>query len=116
MNKNTPNPSKEVYICMFCGCVGHLDEFCFWRKRMEKRHVDYARNSYHDVFTDFCLSFLLMLHLIFLMDLIITHMILVHERVVLCLDALVSTHALIVVSIPHVGMAFPLEVSILTLS
>jgi hypothetical protein len=43
-------------------------------------------------------------HLIFLMDLTITHMVLVHERVVLCLDALVSTHTLIVVFIPHVDM------------
>jgi hypothetical protein len=64
----------------------------------------------------FCLTFLLMLHLIFLMDLTITHMVLVHERVVLCLDALVSTHTLIVVFVPHVGMVFSLEVSILTLS
>jgi hypothetical protein len=29
VKKNTPNPTDEVYICMFCGCVGHLDEFCF---------------------------------------------------------------------------------------
>jgi hypothetical protein len=64
----------------------------------------------------FRLTFLLVLHLIFLMDLTISHMVLVHERVVLCLDALVSTHALIVVFIPHVGMIFPLEVFILTLS
>jgi hypothetical protein len=35
---------------MFYGCVGHLDEFQFWCKRIEKRHVDYARNSYHDEF------------------------------------------------------------------
>jgi hypothetical protein len=64
----------------------------------------------------FCLIFLLVLYLIFLMDLTIAHMTLVHETVVLCLDALVSTHVLIVVFIPHVGMVFPLEVSILTLS
>jgi hypothetical protein len=43
VKKNTPNPSQKVYICMFCGHAGHLDEFCFWRKRMEKRSVDYAR-------------------------------------------------------------------------
>jgi hypothetical protein len=64
----------------------------------------------------FCLIFLLVLYLIFLMDLTIAHMTLVHETVVLCLDTLVSTHVLIVVFIPHVGMVFPLEVSILTLS
>jgi hypothetical protein len=64
----------------------------------------------------FRLTFLLVLHLIFLVDLTIAHMVLVHERVVLCLDALVSTHALIMVFVPHVGMVFLLEVSILTFS
>jgi hypothetical protein len=29
VKKNTPNPSEEVYFCMFCGRVGHLDEFYF---------------------------------------------------------------------------------------
>jgi hypothetical protein len=38
---------------MFCGRAGHLDEFCFRRKRIEKRCFDYARNSYHDEFLDF---------------------------------------------------------------
>jgi hypothetical protein len=33
--------------------AGHLDEFCFRHKKIEKMHVDYARNSYHDEFTDF---------------------------------------------------------------
>jgi hypothetical protein len=64
----------------------------------------------------FRLTFLLVLRLVFLMNLTIAHMILVHEIVVLCLDALVSTHALIVVFIPRVGMVFLLEVSILSLS
>jgi hypothetical protein len=53
VKKNTLNPSDGVYICMFCSRVGHLDEFCFRRKRMEKRHADYDRNSYHDEFIDF---------------------------------------------------------------
>jgi hypothetical protein len=62
------------------------------------------------------LAHLLMLCLVFLMDLTIAHIVLVHERVTLCLDALVLTHVLIVVLIPNVGMVLPLEVSILTLS
>jgi hypothetical protein len=45
----------------------------------------------------FCLTFLLVLCLIFFMDLTIDHMVLVHNRVALCLDALVLTHVLIVV-------------------
>jgi hypothetical protein len=104
---------------MFCGHAGHLDEFCFCRKRIEKRHFDYTRNSYRDEFSDFhlvlnlvlCLALLLVLCLISLMDLIITHMILVHERTVLCLDALVTTHVLILVIVSHVGPVFLLEVS-----
>jgi hypothetical protein len=27
--KETPKPREESFICMFCGHVGHLDEFCF---------------------------------------------------------------------------------------
>jgi hypothetical protein len=38
---------------MFCGRPSHLDEFCFHHKRIEKRHFDYARNSYRDEFIDF---------------------------------------------------------------
>jgi hypothetical protein len=34
---------------------------------------------------------------------------LVHERTVLSLDALVTTHVLIVVTISRVGLIFPLE-------
>jgi hypothetical protein len=30
-----------------------LDEFCFRHKRIEKIHLDYARNSYRDGFIDF---------------------------------------------------------------
>jgi hypothetical protein len=54
VKKNIPKPGEEVYICMFCGRAGHLDEICFRRKRMDKWHVDYARNSYHDE----CINFL----------------------------------------------------------
>jgi hypothetical protein len=55
--KQTTNSSMSnldgVYICMFYDRAGHLNEFCFWRKRIEKRHFDYARNSYRDEFIDF---------------------------------------------------------------
>jgi hypothetical protein len=51
--KETPKPREEVFICMFCGRAGHLDEFCFWRKRIERRHIEYARDSYRDEFIDF---------------------------------------------------------------
>jgi hypothetical protein len=55
-----------------------------------------------------CLA-LLLLCLVSLMDLTIAHMVLVHERTILCLDALVTAHVLIVVIVPHVGMIFLLE-------
>jgi hypothetical protein len=63
-----------------------------------------------------CLTLLLMLCLSFLMDLTIDHMILVHERAILCLDALDTAHVLIVVIIFHVGLVSLLELLTLTLS
>jgi hypothetical protein len=51
--KETPKSRDEAFVCMFCGRAGHLDEFCFWRKRIERRHDEYARDSYRDEFIDF---------------------------------------------------------------
>jgi hypothetical protein len=53
VKKETPKPREEAFVCSFCGRAGHLDEFCFHRKRTEKRCFDYSRNSYHDEFSDF---------------------------------------------------------------
>jgi hypothetical protein len=53
VKKETTKPREEAFICMFYGCAGHLDEFCFCRKRIEKRHFEYVRNSYRDKFFDF---------------------------------------------------------------
>jgi hypothetical protein len=53
VRKETPKPRDEGFVCMFCGRAGHLDEICFCRKRIEKRHFDYDRNSNHDEFFDF---------------------------------------------------------------
>jgi hypothetical protein len=62
-----------------------------------------------------CLAHLLVLCLISLMDLTIAHIVLVHERTTLCLDALVMTYVLIVVIVSHVGMVFLLESLTVTL-
>jgi hypothetical protein len=43
--RKNPKPGEEVFVCMFCGRASHLDGFCFRRKRIEKRHFDYTRNS-----------------------------------------------------------------------
>jgi hypothetical protein len=52
VKKETPKLREEDFVCMFCGCAGHLDECCFWHKRIEKRRFEYATNSYHDEFFD----------------------------------------------------------------
>jgi hypothetical protein len=65
----------------------------------------------------FRLAFTLVLHLapfhVFclssLIDLTIAHMVLIHERTALSLDALVMAHVLIVEIVSHVGLVFPLE-------
>jgi hypothetical protein len=44
-----------------------------------------------------------------LMDLTIAHMVLVHERTTLSLDALVTAHVLVVVIVSHIGLVFLLE-------
>jgi hypothetical protein len=51
--KESSRLREEAFICMFCGRAGHLDVFCFWHKRIERRRVEYARNSYRDEFMDF---------------------------------------------------------------
>jgi hypothetical protein len=56
-----------------------------------------------------CLTCLLMLCFSSLMDLTITHIILVHERTTLRLDTLVTAHVLIMVIISRVGPVFLLE-------
>jgi hypothetical protein len=63
-----------------------------------------------------CLALFLVLCLSSLMDLTIAHMVLVHERTTLSLDALVTAHVLIVVTVYHIGLVFPLEGPFPTLS
>jgi hypothetical protein len=53
VKRETPKLREKAFVCMFCGRAGHLDEFCFWCKRIEKRHFEYARNSYRDEFFEF---------------------------------------------------------------
>jgi hypothetical protein len=53
VRKETPKSRDEDFICMFCGRFGHLDEFCFYRKRIEKRRFGCTRNSYNNEFIDF---------------------------------------------------------------
>jgi hypothetical protein len=63
-----------------------------------------------------CLALLLVLCLSSLMNLTIAHMVLVHERTALSLDALVTAHVLIVLTVYRVGLVFPQEGPLPTLS
>ena len=62
------------------------------------------------------LALLLVPCLVSLMDLTIAHMVLVHERTALSLDALVTAHVLIVVIVSRVDLVFLSELLTLTLS
>jgi hypothetical protein len=53
VKRESPKSREKAFVCMFCGRAGYLDEFCFRRKRIERRCVEYARNSYRDEFIDF---------------------------------------------------------------
>jgi hypothetical protein len=52
VKRESYKPREKSFICMFYDRADYLDEFCFQRKRIEKRHFDYARNSYRDKFID----------------------------------------------------------------
>jgi hypothetical protein len=120
VKRESPKPREEASVCMFCGRAGHLDEFCFRRKRIEMMCVEYARKLYRDEFIDFLYrsyshvpprfysrAWPHIFHMLFLsslMDLTIDHMILIHERTALSLDALDTAHVLIVVIASCVGL------------
>jgi hypothetical protein len=53
VRRESSEQREEAFVCMFYGCAGHLYEFCLRCKRIERRHVKYARNSYRDEFIDF---------------------------------------------------------------
>jgi hypothetical protein len=59
-------------MCMLCGRAGHLDEFCFRRKRIERRRVEYARDSYVMSSLIFRLVLILMFRLVFTLVLCLT--------------------------------------------
>jgi hypothetical protein len=62
------------------------------------------------------LALLPVLYFSSLMDLTITHMVLIHEKTALSLDALITAYVLIVVIVSHVGLVFLIDGLTLTLS
>jgi uncharacterized protein YjeT (DUF2065 family) len=84
---------------------------------MLETHIVMSSLIFHPILTlVLCLALLLMLCLVSLMNLTITHMVLVNERTTLCLDALVMAHVLVMVIVSRVGLVFLLEGLTLTLS
>jgi hypothetical protein len=53
VKRESPRLREKTFVCIFYGRAGHLNDFCFRRKRIERRCVEYARNSYRDEFIDF---------------------------------------------------------------
>jgi hypothetical protein len=52
VKRESPKSREEAFVYIFFSRAGHLDEFCFRHKRIERR-CEYARNSYRDEFIDF---------------------------------------------------------------
>jgi hypothetical protein len=114
VRKETLKPREEAFVYMFCGRAGHMDEYCFRQKRIEKSRFEYARNSYlmSSLIFRLVLTLVPLLHVFCvssLIDLTIDYMILVHDRIDLCLDALDTAHVLIMGIVFRVGVVFLLE-------
>jgi hypothetical protein len=84
---------------------------------MLETHIVMSSLSFYLILTLMLrLALLFVLCLSSLMNLTIAHMVLVHERTALCLDALDTTHVLIVAIVSSIGLVFLLELLTLTLS
>jgi hypothetical protein len=124
VKKEIPKPREEAFVCIFWAMLVNWMSFASITREsrggiltMLETRIMMSSLIFHLVLTlMLCLALLLVLCLIFLMDLTIVHMILVHERIALCLDALDTAHVLLVVIVPHVGMVFLPEGLTLTLS
>jgi hypothetical protein len=53
VKRESPKLREEAFVCMFYGRADHLDEFYFQRKRIERRRVEFTRNSHRDELIDF---------------------------------------------------------------
>jgi hypothetical protein len=124
VRKETPKPRDKTFVCIFCGRTGHLDEFSSSGRELRggmlsmlETHIMISSLIFRLVlilmfrlaFTlVLLLALLLVLRLSSLMDPTIAHMVLVHERTVLSLDALVTTHVLVVVIVSRWRVLLPL--------
>jgi hypothetical protein len=115
VRKETPSQERKLFECFVAVLVTWMS---FASVVSELRRGDLIMLQTHIVMSSliFRLVLILVLRLDSFMDLTITHIVLVHERTALCIDALVTTHILIVVIVSHVGSVFLLEGLTLTLS
>jgi hypothetical protein len=138
--KEIPKPREEAFVCMFVAVLVTWMSFASGERELRggmlgmlETHIVMSSLIFRLVLIPtfrlaftlvlcltlshvLCLILLLVLHLNSLMDPTIAHMILVHDRTALSLDALVAAHVLIVVTVSHVGLVFPLEGPFPTLS
>jgi hypothetical protein len=123
VKKETPKPREETFFTCFVtvlvtwmSLASSARELIRGALSMLETHIVMSSLIFRLVLTLVLrLTHLLVLCLISLMDLTSAHMILIHERMTLCLDDLVMIHVLIVVIVSHIGMVSLLEGLTLTL-
>jgi hypothetical protein len=133
VRKETPKPREKAFVCMFVAVLVTSISFASGGRELRGGVLSMLETHIVMSLSIFCLVIILMFRLAFtlvlllalslvlslalllvlclssLMDPTIAHMVLVHERTALSLDALVTAHVLIVVIISHVGLIFSLE-------
>jgi hypothetical protein len=121
VKRESPKPREEASFAYFVAVLVTWMSFASGGKELRgdvETHIVVSSLMFHlSLMLVFRLARTLVLHLTLfhvlfltsLIDLTIAHMVLVHRRTALSLDALVTTHVLIVVIISRVGLVFPLE-------
>jgi hypothetical protein len=124
VKKKTPSRERKLLCACFVAVLVTWMSFASITRELRRDALTMLETHIMMSYLIFCLALslalylaLLLVHcLVSLMDLTITHMVLVHERTALCLHTLVMTHVLIVVIVFCVGPVFLLESFTLTLS
>jgi hypothetical protein len=116
VRKGTPKPREEFLFAYFVAML--VTWMSFASVARELRRGTLITPETHIVMNSliFCLVLILVRRLACFMDLTITHVVLLHERITLFLDTLVTAHIFIMVIVSHIGPVFLLEDLILTLS
>jgi hypothetical protein len=125
VRKETPNRERKLLFACFVAVLVTWMSFASGGRELRGGMLSMLETNIVMSSLIFRLILILMFHLAFTlvlrlalfhvlclssrMDLTIAHMVLVHERTALSLDALVTAHDLIVVIVSRVGLVFPLE-------